>query len=125
LAILPTRAIIISEKGLFLINRPDGLETVNVDLKFNFNTFVVLEIDINHVNKHGRSNLSKADIAKIVIGILSGTVLHPSDYKVFGNELCSYFVKTSDFEDKNYKLVFCICSDKPDTIGIITLFRTR
>lgn len=108
-----------------MIIRPDGLEIVDINLEFNFKTYLKLEIDMAHVNKDGRSNFTKDDVARIAIFLLTNLVLTPSDEKEFGEEICSYFVRTSEFEKKNYKLVFCICSDRPDTIGIITLHRLR
>ena len=108
-----------------VIERPNGLELVDVNIEFNFLKFTKLEIDLAHVNKNGRSTYSSNDVAKIVIHLLSGLVLEASDEKSFGDEVCSYFVRSGEFEEKNYKLVFCICSDRPETIGVITLHRVR
>ena len=89
-----------------MIIRPEGLEIVEVDLEFNFSKFTKLEIDLSHINKDDRSKFSKDDVAKIVIAMLSGIQLSPSDEKEFGDDICSYFVRTASFKDKKYKLVF-------------------
>ncbi len=106
-----------------MVNRPKNLEKVHTRLIFNLQKFLELEIDLAHINRDGRANLSTAEVLEIVDSFLNGRGLRPSDTKEFGDEVCSYFVKTDLFKDKKYKLVFCICSDKPKTIGIITLYR--
>lgn len=106
-----------------MITRPSGLEISKVDLVFNFQNFEYIEIDLNHVNKGGRSQLVKENVAMIVTSLINETALAPSDEKVFGDDICSYFVKKGNFESKIYKLVFCICCDRPTSIGVITLHR--
>jgi len=107
-----------------LIIRPNGLEIIKVELEFNFQSFLFLEIDLVHVNKNSRSNYSKDEVAKIFVSIIAGTALRSVDEKEFGSDFCSYFVKTGQFESKEYRIVFCICSDRPASIGVITLYRT-
>ena len=106
-----------------LITRPDGLELIKVEVEFNFQSFEYLEIDLSHVNKDGRSNYIKEDVATIFISIIDGIYLSSTDEKEFEDYLCSYFVRSGSFENKNYKLVFCICSDRSTSIGVITLHR--
>lgn len=108
-----------------MIIRPDGLVIVEVNIEFNFLNYTKLEIDLAHVNKDERSSYTSDEVAKIVSHLLNGLRLEASDEKAFGEEVCSYFVRSGEFEDKNYKLVFCICSDRPESIGVITLHRVR
>lgn len=106
-----------------MITRPDGLDIVKVELEFNFQSFEYLEIDLAHVNKDGRSNFTKDEVATIFVSLINGIALSSTDEKEFGDDICSYFVKSGDYESKKYKLVFCICSDRPTSIGVITLHR--
>ena len=106
-----------------MIKRPEGLSYIKVDLVFNFRSFTELEIDLSHINKDDRSNLKVEEVVKLVEQLLKNTTLLPSDKKEFGEDTCSYFVKVGKYENKRYKLVFCICSDKPESIGVITLHR--
>lgn len=96
-----------------------------MDIEFNFLIYTKLEIDLAHVNKGERSSYTSKDVAQIVSHLLNGLRLEASDEKSFGEDICSYFVRSGEFEDKNYKLVFCICSDRPESIGVITLHRVR
>jgi hypothetical protein len=68
----------------------------------------MLEIDRSHIN------LGKK---KTRAGHLSG------DQKQYGEEYCDYFSILGNVYGKKYKLIFCIFSDRPSSIGIITLFR--
>ena len=92
-------------------------------IEFNYQNFEFLEIDLDHVNKNGRSNFSVKEVKDIVKALINGLRLMPSDVKSYGDEICSYFVRTGDYGDNSFKLVFCICSDRPTTIGVITLHR--
>ena len=103
--------------------RPEGLEIFEVDIGFNLQIYKFLEIDLVHINKNGRSNYSVQDIIEIFIILINGLILTPSDEKFFGDEMCSYFVKSGICNNKKLKVVFCICSDRPSTIGVITLYR--
>ena len=51
------------DSGRVLIERPRGIETVAVDLKFNLQQFEYLEVDLGYVNKNGRSNFSLREVA--------------------------------------------------------------
>lgn len=106
-----------------MIERPEELETVEVDVQFNFQKFEFLEIDLKHINKNGRSNLSVLEVTEMVLGLINNRNLSPSGEKAFGDEMCSYFVRSGKRDGKKLKLVFCICSDRPTTIGVITLHR--
>lgn len=117
--------LVIYLKRLRLIERPSGLEIVEVNFEFNFLIYTKLEIDLVHVNKDGRSSCSARDVVEIVSHLLNGHRLEARVEKSFGEDICSYFVRSDEFGDKNYKLVFCICSDRPESIGVITLHRVR
>ena len=103
--------------------RPEGLEFVDVGLRFNFQEYTELEIDLKHVNKEARSSFTKHEVSNCVVALLNGLILGPSGSKEFGDEMCSYFVRSGEYDQKQFKLVICICSDKPKTIGVITLHR--
>jgi hypothetical protein len=105
--------------------RPQNLVRCKVELIFNLFTFTELEIDLEHVNKNGRSIYGAEEVSLIVTALLSGQLLRPSGEKQFEDGYCSYFVCSGRLGDKILKLVFCICSDKPETIGVITLHRLR
>lgn len=106
-----------------MIKRPLELEIVAASVEFNYKAFEFLEIDLEHVNKDKRSDYSADEVVKIVLIMIDNLRLVPSGEKDFGNETCSYFVRSGNCDDKNFKLVFCICSDRPTTIGVITLHR--
>ena len=113
------------ERGIDLIIRPDELEIIEAKIEFNMKEFMSLEVDLSHINKNGRSCYSVLEVKKIVATLIDGLLLSPSREKEFGDEFCSYFVKTGEVMEKKLKLVFCICSDKPDCIGVITLYNVR
>jgi len=106
-----------------LILRPEKLEIIKVEIEFNFQKFDFLEIDIDHVNKNGRSEYTGKEVMKIFTKLVGNLNLAPSDEKSFGDEMCSYFVRSGEYKNKSFKTVFCICSDRPVTIGVITLHR--
>lgn len=106
-----------------MLGRPHNLQSVSTSILFNFNYYDCCEIDLEHVNKNKRSHFSIEDVADIVHSKLNGLKLEPSDTKFFLNTACEYFVVRLIYENKRFKLVFCICTDKPSTIGVITLFR--
>lgn len=106
-----------------MIIRPAGLEIVKASIEFNYRAFEYLEIDLEHVNRGKRSSYSADEVVKIVMSMINNLRLVPSGEKDFGNENCSYFVRSGSSNDKKFKLVFCICSDRPTTIGVVTLHR--
>ena len=111
---------IVLEVGVIL--RPN-LVFYEIEIKFNCAIFKMLEIDLNHVNKNSRSCFSKEEVVSIFMNIVDGLNLAPVDEKQFGNESCAYYIRTGIIENKKYKIVFCICSDRAERIGIITLYR--
>lgn len=106
-----------------MIERPKDLVTVDVEIEFNTVCYVRLEIDLGHVNKGGRSQYSVAEVGEIVKSFLDSQILQPSGNQFFGDYYCDYFVVKKEMNKNKYKLVFCVCSDRPDTIGVITLFK--
>ena len=78
-----------------MVVRPEGLILLEVELEFNFQTFTGLEIDLKHVNKEKRSHFSANEVVVLVEELINGLRLLPSDEKQFGEEICSYFVRTS------------------------------
>lgn len=106
-----------------MIKRPEGLSYIEVRLSFNFKVYTKLEIDLGHINKNARSNFSIEEVTNIMASALENNALLACDEKEFGTEICSYFVKKLIYKKNNYKLVFCICSDREDSIGVITLHR--
>lgn len=107
-----------------MLKRPHNLQSVSTSIFFNFNYYDCCEIDLEHINKNNRSHFSKYEVEKIIRSTLMGLTLRPKDSKSSGDVVCEYFVLQVFFEWNNLKIVFCICSDRPFTIGVITLFRT-
>ena len=110
-----------------MVPRPLGLTSRFVEITFNNRVFNFLEIDLEHINK-GKSQNRKTDLAVsevvlIVQFFINDAELEANDVKYFGGYNCQFFVKKRSFRDKMFKLVFCICNDRPDTLGIITLHR--
>lgn len=110
-----------------MIKRPENLLIKELILIFNFVDFHFLEIDLRHINsgKLGvRQNmLSEDEIISISKYFIHNEILKPSGVQEYGEENCSYYAKRGFYKKKGYKIVFCICSDRPKSIGIITLFR--
>jgi hypothetical protein len=105
------------------IKRPKNLEYVECYLIFNRQFFEALEIDLEHINKSNRSALSVYQIFEIFESFISDKFFLPIEVKNYENESCSYFTEIGEFKDKRYKIVFCVCTDKKRTIGVITLYR--
>ena len=80
---------------------------------------------MSHINKNHRSNFTGIDVVEMVLFALNHVSLEPVDIKKYSDEICSYFIYCFELGHTNYKLVFCICSDRPSVIGIITLFRFK
>ena len=106
-----------------MIRRPPGLVTAEVNCTVNFLTYDQFEMDLGHINKFARSKFEGSEVALIVLALIDGVVIDPSGEQAFGTYKCLYFVKVGIFEMKKYKLVFCQCSDRPHSLGIITLHR--
>ena len=108
-----------------MIKRPENLVFEPVQLTFNRKLYLGLEIDLDHINKGQRSNLTSRDVSKIVMAKLNLNILEPTGSQVFGNESCNYFEILFLHDAKTFKMVFCICSDSPRTIGVLTLYQVR
>lgn len=108
-----------------MIKRPLTLMTLNVDMKFNSLQIDFLEIDLFHINKNERSGFSVFDVAEMVKRHLDGVREVATATKTFGKESCIYFARTVVEGKRNYRFILCICSDKPNTLGVMTLYRTR
>ena len=106
-----------------MIKRPDDLTVLSIDLSFNQRRFYEIEIDLIHINRNGRSTFSADDIKAIVVLNLSERFIVPLSSTNFGVESCEYFIMVVHIANKKYKLIFCICSDRPSTIGIVTFHR--
>ena len=108
-----------------MIVRPKGLISLNLQVNFNQRTFDAVEIDLIHINKLKRSNFEADFIKKIIEGNLEGVSLRRLDLKKFGIEYCEYYITVVSLLEKKFKLVFCICTDRPHTIGVITFYRLK
>jgi hypothetical protein len=109
-----------------MINRPKYLELIECSLTFNDREFDRVEIDLLHINRNERSHLLAHEAFLILEKLIDGVVLKYHDEKVFENGVCQYFQETGRGNcNKWYKIVFCICSDRPKAIGLITLFRIK
>lgn len=120
LAKLPT-GVKVGEESV--IKRPSDLYIVDVCLSFNYRMFQKLEIDLEHINKNGRSGFTIEMISHLICRLLGGKFLAPVAVKTYGIDSCEYFLIEENIFNKKYKLVFCICDDRPEAIGIITFFR--
>ena len=108
-----------------MIRRPENLLTVKIDLEFRNSYFTQLEINLDHINKDGRSSFSEKDIAIVTNTFINRENFDPVEKRFFDNEHCIYFAHRKKFNGRYYKLVWCVCSDKPKTIGIITFHRIK
>jgi len=108
-----------------VIKRPENLLFEPLYLNFNKKVFLGLEIDLDHVNKGKRSNLTIRDVTRIVLTELQFKILEPSGSRSFEPDNCDYFEIIFFLGPKKMKMVFCICSDRPRTIGVITLYQVR
>ncbi len=110
-----------------MIIRPNSLISVKTNFGFNGLIITEVEIDINHVNfgknkSKKRSNFNADFVAKVCNKFFSNKFLEDVGLKEFGDEVCRYFKIDSVFENKKYRMVICVCSDKPNTVGVITLY---
>lgn len=106
-----------------LIKRPGNLVYVPVYLVFNNRLFESLEIDLEHINKNNRSHFSDWDISNVVLRALQNKRMEPSDRRKYGIQICSYFETQVIIFDAIFMLIVCVCTDKPDTLGVITFYR--
>lgn|GEM_PF-2995150 len=108
-----------------MLIRPKGLALVECSLIFNQSEYEKVEIDLDHVNKFRRSNFEAYQVYLILEHLIKGVHLEANDKKEFGDVFCYYFVVTGEAKGKYYKVVFCICSDRPNAIGVITLYQLK
>jgi hypothetical protein len=106
-----------------VIKRPADLVEIEAELVFNSRPIERIEVDLTHINKYSRSNVTAIEVWEIVIFNLSGAIEEASGSKEYSNGTCDYFAKMVRYKRNWYKLVWCICSDTPMTIGIITFYR--
>ena len=111
------------------IVRPKSLEIIDVEIEFNFVSYRKIEIDLHHINRGKsltrESTFSLFEIVNLVKIFLEGKILKPDNQRMYGDESCDYFTFIADLNGKKYKLVFCVCTDRRDTLGVITLYRLR
>lgn len=112
-----------------VVVRPDDLVRVDVEIEFNFLIYNKLEIDLRHINQ-GKSltrhtGFTTFDIMDVVSDFLDGEICEVDEQKDYGKYSCNYFSLIKKFNSNYYKLVFCTCTDKPDTLGIITMYRVK
>lgn len=106
-----------------MIKRPVSLTSTKISMKFNFADFTKLEVDLPHINKYKRSDFNICEVRNIITKELNGVNIIASANQKYKDEDCYYYVKKIKVRKKSYKLVFCICSDQPKTIGVITLYQ--
>ena len=109
--------------------RPKNLVVVSTEITFNYVVFTELEIDLNHINfgkdQTRASHFSINELAEIVKTMLDGLYLDTESVRNYGLYNCEYFSIVKENDHKRYKMIFCICSDKKFTIGVMTLFRIK
>lgn len=79
---------------------------VKVDIEFNYLHYTKLEIDLEQL-------------------FIDGERLELDAQKYYEDESCNYFIMIKKFQDNNYKLIFCSCTDREDSLGIMTFFRIK
>ena len=110
-----------------MVPRPVGLIERFVNIIFNNRHYSIIEIDINHIN-HGKngnrtSDLEIFDIVNISLALLDGVEIEYIDEKIYGDTRCHFYVREGTYRSKKYRMVFCVCSDFLEKIGVITLYR--
>lgn len=110
-----------------MVPRPFKLSERLVEIFFNDLLYSVLEIDLEHINlgksRTRNSDFTITEVVNIAVNFLDGDSKDMTDERIFGEYFCQYYVFKKDYRYKKYKMVVCICSDKPERIGIITLHR--
>jgi hypothetical protein len=109
--------------------RPKDLMIVKVDIEFNYLHYTKLEIDLEHINRGKNfSRETKFSVEEIIFLaqlFIDGEHLELDAQKYYEDESCNYFIMIKKFQDNNYKLIFCICTDREDSLGIMTIFRIK
>ena len=106
-----------------MIKRPADLVEIEVELFFNSRPIDRIEVDLAHINKNSRSNVNATEVWEIVVFNLSNATVKATDTKRYHGGECDYFVIEVRHKAKWFRLVCCICSDKPTTLGIMTFYR--
>lgn len=106
-----------------MIKRPADLVEIEAELVFNSRPIDRIEVDLVHINKNSRSNVTAAEVWEIVVFNLSGAIEEAAGSKQYSNGTCDYFAKMVRYKRNWYKLVWCVCEDKPRTMGVITFYR--
>jgi hypothetical protein len=112
-----------------VVTRPDGLVIVDVEIEFNFLNYSKVEIDLQHINQGKnvtrKTQFSVEEAVNLVIALIDGQVIELDSQRYYGDDSCNYYSAIKKFQSNFYKLVFCTCTDRPETLGIITLYRLR
>ncbi len=111
------------------VTRPESLIIINTEMEFNLRDFKKLEVDLKHINE-GKDQTRETkwlieDVLALVKVFIDGQIQIAESHFDYKDESCDYFLVTDKYKGKLYKLVFCICSDRKNSIGIITLHRIR
>lgn len=110
-----------------MIPRPSGLKERFVEIVFNDQLYTTLEIDLEHINlgkcRTRNSDFTITEVVNIAVCFLHNASLEMSDERCFGELFCKYYVCEKVYSYKKFKIVICVCNDRPERIGIITLHR--
>lgn len=111
-----------------MIERPNNLIIVEANFEFNGLLINEIEIDLDHVNfgrnmEKKRSSFEADFVSKVCLEFFSNKYLKDVGQQQFGDDLCLYFKLEEVFRNERYKMVICICTDKPNTIGVITMYK--
>lgn len=112
-----------------MIHRPESLVIVPVNFEFNGRPIKLLEIDLDHINQGSspkkRSDFNAEDVSELCEQLYEGKRMKPSGEQTFGDEVCQYFKVEGRLKRKAVRMVVCHCTDKPETLGVITLYRVK
>jgi hypothetical protein len=108
-----------------MINRPKNLELIECCLTFNDRNFDRVEIDLLHINRHERSHFLAHEAFLILERFVDGASMGHLGERTYVNGVCRYYQETGQVNGKCYKVVFCVCSDRPNAIGLMTLHRIK
>lgn len=109
--------------------RPDDLVIVDAEIIFNFVLYTKLEIDLQHINRGKKftreSDYTATDVVELVTEFLNGDTFAPESMVEYDTERCDYFSVEKFFKGNKFKLIFCHCTDRNQTLGIMTMYRVR
>lgn len=113
-----------------MINRPKTL--VHIECAFVFNGLIIeeIEIDLEHINygkskRNMRSNYDSEFVSGLCRMLLANKNLESVGERTFNDEICSYYKVEDFFEKTKLRVVVCVCSDKPNTLGVLTLYKVK